>query len=753
MKTNLWAIPLLAVLPLCACTPSEFPPSVPCEHPSCQPQNASPPHRSLVDSGQPTLEWTYHGPQNCYARHFDVQVFTNSTEGVLEDTGMGGDTQSSAKQWSPPADLVPGTRYVWRVAARNSSTFGPYSEWTEFIAGPVCGGEELVAPQPLEPTSGGAVSTLQPTFTWDYPGASCAPEGYHVQVSTDADFNALVIDSRQAYPYREFNEWAQVSPLQTCTSYYWRVAASAGDEDGPWSSTSNFALTVQRCTCAAPYLESLPPELQPIPVSPAMYEIVDAAQVSLQWEYLGSCAMQGFAVHLSPDPDMADLSLSGGTGTPDTQWGPGSPLPPATQWWWQVAGRVGDQLGPFSEKRSFFTGPECSGPSALVPPQLISPSEGQEVATRQVALRFRPGDPGCIPDGYLLDLQTDPTFAGSNLLGTFDIPANTVLTDPLADCTLYYWRVAAIQDGVVGPASQRGSFFTNLLGTCAAPPQFATAWPAERDLACLAGPDSKRYPRTGGFVLQGERTQIFGRNMRGDFIIVQDPDNIQGIRCYLRTTEVELSVALEDLRILNDPPVPTPTPEQQGPVCHRDIATRAECDAAGGVWTRPPTGGDYYCKCNRTWQVRDPRSRMMALTQKQPAAGENGADRGRSRQGGVSEKLAPDHLRGPHRHTRPLCLHRPGRSPAIQPRHLSPGSAPWPDCFPTSHAAPICPRGQSMADSPLTVQAARHTSCACRCCSCPARRRAPAGAHSAVRRQPNGAAGRDTPRSLVWRRE
>ena len=116
--------------------------------------------------------------------------------------------------------------------------------------------------------------------------------------------------------------------------------------------------------------------------------------------------------------------------------------------------------------RGFFTGPECASLAEAMTPVQDLPTDGAVVDTLTPLLRYHPGEPGCIPDGYFINLQDDPTFSGVSLLGVLPQPSTAVFTDPLDDCTWYYWKVNAVQSGADGLESPVYSFFVNETGLC-----------------------------------------------------------------------------------------------------------------------------------------------------------------------------------------------------------------------------------------------------------------------------------------------
>lgn len=567
MRLSLYGMIMLLLLgiALTACSP--------CDGTFVDPANVSPPHMSITDSLRPVLTWDY--PEGyCDPQEYIINLSTNATNGTIAASPFGGPTGSNARSWSPAADLTPGVAYLWSVASKNGTLIGPYSFPWQFIAGPACGTASLVAPAAVAPAAGSTVMVADPTYVWSYPGAACAPAGYHLQVSGLADFSSLAVNVREENPVMA---WTTGVALDDCTDYYWRVAAINGVDDGPWSTVTQFTLNQSgACPCT-------PDELaQPSAVWPAVYQVVPNLNPVLDWSFPGTCEVGGYAVHLSPVFDMSDTSLFGGTGSPATSWTPGVALQPATQYWWEVAAGVGTDFGPYSGKRSFFTGPECPALVDVGAPELILPDNGAYLSELTAWLHFTPGDPACLPDGYLVDLQTSHSFGGTNLLGEFSSPATNVITDPLEDCTTYYWRVAAIQDGGYGPYSATRWFRTNASGTCVFP--FYPAWVLE-NVHCRACGASICKPL---YIFEkGALARVLGQSLDGIFLKLAYPRDAQGTRegeCYAPADS--FSPVLEGMVVevrMPPTPVPTPTPTPVPLVCASDLKER-QCIATGGKW-------------------------------------------------------------------------------------------------------------------------------------------------------------------------
>jgi hypothetical protein len=206
----------------------------------------------------------------------------------------------------------------------------------------------------------------------------------------------------------------------------------------------------------------------PVQVAPAMWSVVDSLSPSLSWTYPdATCTPQGYAIHLMTGPFFTD-SLGGGTGNPSTSWGPGSPLQPGREYAWGVQAINDTTLGPYAGRHYFFTGPMCET-SALAAPSLLEPANGAVVTDLNPSLIWQYPNP-CLPQGYRVDLSTDATFADTSLSGGTGNPSTRWGPgSPLADCTVYFWKTAPINDTSLGPASGVFAFTTNASGACPHP--------------------------------------------------------------------------------------------------------------------------------------------------------------------------------------------------------------------------------------------------------------------------------------------
>lgn len=598
------------VLVLAACDPP----------PTCTPDDLIPPtltspgHYSNVGTA-PTigsmtpelLQWDF--APDCVPEHFKILFSPDRHFGIARSGMTDGETvwpQADAPY--PQMALEPATEYFWKVRGWTQGVNGPDSSTRVFITGPLCASAaELGAPELLSPDPGEVLSDLFAELHYQVGEPACLPEGYLVDLQTVSDFSGTNLLGEFSLP----GTYVLTDELADCTTYYWRVAPIFGGVQGPFSETRAFTI---RSSSACPMVSLIPDDLSDIPLvhiacapedltPPDLLFPPPAAEIWLPdmetilpaefftWEPI-ACIPDHYKVLFSHDPDFG-IARSGMTDSettwpsPDAEY-PQMPIEPATEYFWNVRAWTDGVNGPYSDTRVFFTGPSCAAPADLVATELLEPEQGAEIPALDVQLHYVPGDPGCIPDGYYIDLQTEADFSGTSIYaGEWSSKHTFFPVSGLADCTTYYWRVAQIEDGAFGPFSESRSFFTNQAGTCAQSliPEFH----AVRDLACYEGPNPAAYPVLG-YLLTGESSPIVGQSFDLAWWYIQNLDD-QNI-CAVRKDGGEPAGDTASVPRWNDPVVELPTP-----VCTRDL-NKTDCEASGGTYKRIFTKANAdYCEC------------------------------------------------------------------------------------------------------------------------------------------------------------
>lgn len=549
-----WLAIGLALLAVTACAPSD----------DCTPEdlvtpgNLDPADDAIILNLTPLFVWDY--PGDCAPDEYQVEVTTYGgyDYGVTQVHNNG---DGLITNWVFANPLEPATQYEWRVAALIDSEMSAYSTSTDFWTGPICATELLDAPEQFTPLNGATVSTEFPPMGWNYPN-ECIPEDTLLQLDVNPTFPGpnLVVGSGGP-------RIGQIpsAALDDCTLYHWRVRSVNPDGVGPWSEIWSFQTDFDG-TCPPAPICATADLIAPLPDAPSAFEIVDDLMPTLNWVYNDTCTPEGYRLDIGlyqADYDAAS-TISGGTGNPGTNWGPATNLDPATRYEWRVAPINGESLGPYSASVPFFTGPVCAA-ADLVPPNQLSPLDGDTVDTPFPAIRWDPTVGGCVPEGIRLELDVDPAFPGPDLGSYQPLPHNgQVPADPLDDCEQYYWRVRAENDdGSASASSPTWSFYTDFDGVCGGSggPSPASGEPmgrASRDLNCRAG-DGTVFTETG-FLGEGETAPLVGRNEAGTWLLV--PEALGGGECWVSAPYVELldGAEIDDLPVFASPPTPTPLP-------------------------------------------------------------------------------------------------------------------------------------------------------------------------------------------------
>jgi hypothetical protein len=337
--------------------------------------------------------------------------------------------------------------------------------------------------------------------------------------------------------------------------------------------------------------------IAPIPYFPADYTIVTSLSPTFQWEYPDDCVPEGYRIEVTTYGGYGyGTTIDGGTGSSATAWAPGSPLEPATDYEWHVAPINGTTLGPYSDSYRFWTGPICD-PGALQVPIPGGPADGSTATTPHVPLSWTYPDP-CVPEDYLVELDTDPSFPGPNLMADAIAPATAQIhMGSLSDCTTYYWHVRAIIGSTETAFSPTWSFHTDFDGLCPTPvpsEESPTATPttpdeftvtAIMDANCRVGPDL--LFGEFGYLLEDETALAIGRLADNSWFKIQ----IEGLleACWTNTAVLEYAFDPSVLPILEGPPL---LGGISGLVWH-DLCAPGELGATPTAGCVPLGGGAY----------------------------------------------------------------------------------------------------------------------------------------------------------------
>ncbi|SCY18539.1 Ig-like domain-containing protein [Thiohalorhabdus denitrificans] len=196
---------------------------------------------TFVDTFTPVLEVTNSTDVDEDALTYDFAVYVDEalTQEVAATTGVSeGDEGTTA--WTVPDELTENTWYHWRATA--------VDEHGAETAGPVGGffvntrNDAPTAPAIEAPVDGVEVTTLDvDLLARDAEDPEMEPVTYHFQLDRTATFDSDAKRTSGGIPEGDRGTAAwPVSGLADNTEYFWRVKASDGEVDSPWTAGSFF---------------------------------------------------------------------------------------------------------------------------------------------------------------------------------------------------------------------------------------------------------------------------------------------------------------------------------------------------------------------------------------------------------------------------------------------------------------------------------------------------------------------------------
>jgi hypothetical protein len=192
---------------------------------------------TLVFSNEPpTLLIENAGSSGARTIWLQLEVGTDSNFQQIvhqaDQIALGGNGRTSYRLPSP---LGAGYTYYWRTRAADGANTGPYSAVSNFSVVP-----PVVVDPPVAVSPAGKISTNKPEFKVTNGAISgTSGVGYRFEVSAVGDFSnlmALVTVS----PNGSGTTTMTMGELPYKSTYYWRVRASDGSVESPYSNTQTF---------------------------------------------------------------------------------------------------------------------------------------------------------------------------------------------------------------------------------------------------------------------------------------------------------------------------------------------------------------------------------------------------------------------------------------------------------------------------------------------------------------------------------
>jgi hypothetical protein len=206
---------------------------------------------------------------------YEFQVSGDSSFGTplfaKSDIAPGGNGQTSIVLTDKLGDAG---NYFWRARAEDGANTGA---WTSSVPFTIFIPVVIQAPTPVQPAAGATTSSNRPSFVVA-DASRTGPAGtihYNLAIAQDITFTQLVLTA--TFPEQpNQTTMAIAQDLSAAGHYFWRVQASDGKNDGPWSSALDFR------TPAAPAPTPTPtpsPSPSPSPGGAADQINMSAAQI------------------------------------------------------------------------------------------------------------------------------------------------------------------------------------------------------------------------------------------------------------------------------------------------------------------------------------------------------------------------------------------------------------------------------------------------------------------------------------------
>ncbi len=385
---------------------------------------------------------------------YEFELFADEylREAIAAAQGVTGN--GSQAQWLVPEDLEEDHSYVWRVRATDGVAF---SRWRY---GAFKVNTENLAPGTVKlslPANEGAVATRQPVFE---AGNSLDPDGdaltYHFEVYADDALTQLIEASEALVAGTSgTTQWTMsTASLEDLSTYYWRVGVV--DESGleSWSSVGSFTVD----------MFNQPPNA-PVIAAPEVGGRSVTSDVEL-WAQGGSDpegAPLVYYFEIDREANFSTEALQVSAGIPAQSEGAV----------WQVTGLEENALYHWRVKVSdgMQESPWVTGSfridaanEAPLEPKLMNPGHLAWEGSLTPVLESAPAsDPEKDNLTYHFELYGDEELT-TPLVQASSAQPRFELTAPLADNSLYYWRVLAMDaNGLQSTWSDTGRFLVRFV--------------------------------------------------------------------------------------------------------------------------------------------------------------------------------------------------------------------------------------------------------------------------------------------------
>ncbi len=299
--------------------------------------------------------------------------------------------------WECQTTLLYGTHYYWRVKSLNGDYQSPWSEIFMFITASDPALSMPGVPKVSEPRSSSA-SSICPAFKWT---AVENAQQYELQVSRNDTFTDLVIN-RQGATACNANVWQCDVILQYSTSYYWRVRAVNGDNNGEWSEAGIFTTAAMPAPGGGGHGPGPTPSPSPawLP-APKLVEPRSTGQVSInpifRWSTSNGALHYELVVSTTDDFSLLTINKTGADACNANAWVCLGGLDYGTSYYWKVRASDATRAGLWSEVGIFTTEDQALPPAKPTPSSGSVPATSNPVVTQPSPPALPPSTPAFSP--------------------------------------------------------------------------------------------------------------------------------------------------------------------------------------------------------------------------------------------------------------------------------------------------------------------------------------------------------------------
>ena len=365
----------------------------------------------------PTATWD----TTTAAASFRIQVATDTNFAaiVTDDSSVVVDSKSLSS-------ATYGTKYFWRVRAKNSNGIGKYSLINSFTTAVQAPG----TPTLVSPANAATGVDTVPTFVWNKVSGAT---NYRLVIATDTTFGSGIFLNDSTLT----DSSLVVHGLALGTKYFWHVSAKNSGGTSAFSSTRS--LTTITGTPVAPTL-----------LFPAASAVDQPVALTLRWAKTTPVA-QTYHVQVSTDQTFAtNLVVNDSTVVDTTKAVSG--LANSTHYYWRVSGKNASGNGSYSAARDFTT--IIAVPGA---PALLAPANGATGLQTSFNLVW---NKTATATSYRVVVATDSTFGSGIVLNDSTVTDSLRLISGLSYNVKYYWHVSAKNAGGYGVYSSVWHFMT-----------------------------------------------------------------------------------------------------------------------------------------------------------------------------------------------------------------------------------------------------------------------------------------------------